>query len=123
MHRTALAEIHAGLFAEHFGHQTAQVGAFSDRMAVGAMIPDHVIVVAQSHARSDDLAFLADLSMRRAGKLALGLQSYNGLLEYADAQHTPVHFGEPLVVQFHAGPPCGSRASRKTAGRSTRGRP
>ena len=60
MHGATLALINPGGFAHDFGHQCINPGPFTNRVTVGAMVADHVIICPQRHAGADYFALLAN---------------------------------------------------------------
>jgi hypothetical protein len=101
MHRAALAPADAIGLADEFRHQRTQGRALADRMAVAAVIAGHVVAIGQRHAGADDLGFLANRGVNRAGNFAALHHLGGALVEPADAQHAPLHFKQEVVWPCH----------------------
>ena len=79
--------------AEQLGHHALRVGAAGDRVAVGAVGADQVVVVAHRRGGADDRRLLADREVQEAADLGLLVLLAGPLLEAADQQHR----GEPFL--------------------------
>jgi hypothetical protein len=78
-----------------------ELGAFADRVAVGAMRSGDVVIVAQRHASADDGSFLPDTRVIRAGNLSYLVQARALFLEAADAHHPAIGFSMLDLGQRH----------------------
>ena len=87
VHRAAAALAHAVLAAEQLGHDVVRVRPARERVAVGAVGGDQVVVVAHRAHGADDGGLLADREVQEAADLRLGVHLARALLEAADERH------------------------------------
>ena len=87
MHAAALAAAIAAGLARNLGQQPSRIGAFGQRMAVGAMARVHRVVPPEQGADSGGHRLLADAQVQQPGDLHLGVHLRNLLLEGADEEH------------------------------------
>ena len=87
VHRAAAPARGAVDAAEELGHHVLRVGAAGDRVAVGAVGADQVVVVAHHRGGADDRRLLADRQVKEAAGLGLLVLAPGLLLEAADQHH------------------------------------
>ena len=87
VHRPAAPVRDAVLAAEQLGHHAVGVRAARERVAVGAVGGDQVVLVAQRPHGADDRRLLADREVQEAADLGLGVHLARALLEAADEHH------------------------------------
>ena len=91
--------------AEELGHHALRVGAARDRVAVGAVGADQVVVVAHHRGGADDRRLLADRQVEEAAGLGLLVLAPRLLLEAADQRHRRrAARGTPLARQLRLAP-------------------
>ena len=93
VHRAAAAAAGAVDAAEELGHHPLGVGAAGDRVAVGAVGADQVVLVAHHRGGADDRRLLADRQVQEAAGFGPLVLAPRLLLEAADQRHA----GEELV--------------------------
>src|ERR1700681_4932127 len=89
MHRAASSLADSRRLAVELSHQSLQIGALADRMAMRAVRTGNVIIVAQGEARTHNCGFLTAARVH-ARKLAGRRAPHGFFLESANAQHAPV---------------------------------
>ena len=87
VHRPAAAARAAVLAAEELGHHVLRVGAAGDRVTVGAVSADQVVVGPHHRRRADDRRLLPDRQVQEAAGLRLLVLAARLLLEAANERH------------------------------------
>src|SRR4029079_5082895 len=87
VHRAAATAGGPVLAAEQLGHHVLRVGAAGDRVAVGPVGPDQVVVGTHDGGRADDRRLLADRQVEEAAGLGPLVLAAGLLLEAADERH------------------------------------
>ena len=87
VHRAAAAAAGPVDPAEELGHHALGVGAAGDRVAVGAVGADQVVLVAHHRGGADDRRLLADREVEEAARLGPLVLAPRLLLEAADQRH------------------------------------
>ena len=104
VHRAAASAGGAVLAAEQLGHHVLGVGAAGDRVAVGPVGADQVVVRLHHRGRADDRRLLADRQVQEPAGLRTLVLAARLLLEAADQGHLAEQFAARLGVGELAAP-------------------
>jgi len=101
VHGSAEAAAVPVLPSHQLGHHPVHPRALGDAMAVAAVGPDDVVVLAQRRAGAGRDRLLADVGVRRSLHQALVEQLHRALVEPADLHHRRVQALEALAADLH----------------------
>ena len=104
VHRPAAAAGGAVLAAEQLRHHVLRVGPARNRVSVGAVGADQVVVGGHHRRRPDDRRLLADREVEEAAGLGPLVLTTRLLLEAADQRHLPEQLPRRLAIGKLAAP-------------------
>jgi hypothetical protein len=92
VHRTALALAHAGLLAQHLGHEPFYFCAYGYSVTVITVSGNDMIAILSGTESTDNHCFLTNIKMEEATDLSLLVQFRTPLFKSPDKDHQAIPF-------------------------------